>query len=97
MENFVTRQELNGTLRRIEATGAETREEVRGIRRELTELRECVHTRVPWEDFNKHKEDDAEEHKSLNGRPSWAVTAIIGALGTGLATTLTLLLTGVIK
>jgi hypothetical protein len=77
---YVTRQELNGTLRRIETTGAETREEVRGIRREMTELRECVHTRVPWDEFNEHKKDDEKEHKELGGRPSWVTTFALSVM-----------------
>ena len=97
MENYVPRPEfelmcksVNGSLFRIEAA-------VKDVNLKLDALGEADNQRTTWDAHNKQVAECKETLGKLQGRPSWAITAIIGALGTGLATTLTLLLTGVIK
>jgi hypothetical protein len=81
---------VNGSLVRIEAT-------LKVVNDKLDALAAADNERVTWDAHDRHKAECRNELEKIKGRPSWAVATIIGLLSTGLATTLTLLLTGVIK
>lgn len=81
---------VNGSLGRIESS-------LKTVNTKLDALVEADNLRVTWEAHDRHKEECKKELDKLKGRPSWAVVAIGGFLSTGLATTLTLLLTHAIK
>jgi hypothetical protein len=81
---------VNGSLIRIEAG-------LKDVNAKLDALGEADNQRVTWEAHDRHKLDCKEEISKLKGRPSWGIALAITTLSGGLATTLTLLLTGVIK
>jgi len=96
-KNYVPRPEfemlcrnVNGSLGRIEAS-------LRGVNEKLDALGEADNERVTWEAHDRHKAECKIEMDKLKGRPSWGVALIITTLTGGLVTTLTLLLTGVIR
>jgi hypothetical protein len=81
---------VNGSLVRIEAG-------LKDVNTKLDVLTEADNQRVTWEAHDRHKEECAKKMEKLQGRPSWAVALVITTLSGGLVTTLTLILTGVIK
>ena len=81
---------INGSLVRIEST-------LRDVNAKLDNLADADNLRVTWEAHDRHKEECKKTIERLQGRPSWFIALVITTLTGGLVTTLTLLLTGVIK
>lgn len=100
-EDYVPRPEFemfcratNGGIARIEKAQIEG---AAGVNEKLDQIISMLGERVTWEAHDRHKAECKIEMDKLKGRPSWGIALIITTLTGGLGTTLTLLLTGVIR